>query len=276
MQPGRIKLKSHLENDASVQYVISVQRYTHSVKDNHSDHSDGRKSKGEGLITQFAVLVTKSAPFPAGAHSVRAAHTYINASHVCPAERDNVHNVNAIRSRNMSVNARWDKDGRATETRDRRASERALAPRLVYGPSSSDNGSRKTGRTRNGVSLIQARERIYGSYRRYKNKEKRATSHIYVSVLLSHSAICIRCSRCRFFSLSIFLPAIRSLSLGKMSLSRSHVMSNVYVSEGASRWKNRNNRKAPRKFLKLVEEWLINDKIGHYLISLKWSCYIAS
>lgn len=65
--------------------------------------------------------------------------------------------MNAIRSRNMSVKARWDKD--------ERASERALASRLVYGPSSSDNGSRKTGRTGNGVSLIQARERIYGSYR---------------------------------------------------------------------------------------------------------------
>lgn len=69
-----MELKSHLESLASVQHVISVQRCTYSVKDNYSDHGDGGKSKGEGPITRFTVLVTKSGPFPARAHNVGAAH----------------------------------------------------------------------------------------------------------------------------------------------------------------------------------------------------------
>lgn len=76
-----MELKSHLKSLASVQYVISVQCCTYSTRDNYSDR--GRESKGEGPITRFTVLVTKSAPFPA--HSVGTAHTYINASHACPA-----------------------------------------------------------------------------------------------------------------------------------------------------------------------------------------------
>jgi len=60
---------------------------------------DERKKTQNAILTVF---VTKSAPLSAGAHSVEIAHTYINASHVCPAGRY-VRNVNAIRPRNMFV-----------------------------------------------------------------------------------------------------------------------------------------------------------------------------